>query len=286
MKALSETEIREVNSLIKLLDDEDNSISGIAFQRLVEKGEDVLPYLQHATDAVEASHERRINEAFSSISDSILKNLMREFRKNSIGDVDLERGAFLIALHGYPQEDMHPWIDLLNSFAIELDQRLSGIADHDDIVRTINDFFFVEKKFSGNRTAYYDPDNHYLNRVLALRTGVPLSLAVVYLLVTWRINIPMQGIGLPGHFVLRYAMQSEDVFIDPFNGGRFLTKGECVRYVEDAGYVFKDEFLKPVTNVQILERMLRNLIVAFEKDEKREKIESLRQCIDFLNSNV
>ncbi|MCX6136866.1 MAG: transglutaminase-like domain-containing protein [Ignavibacteriales bacterium] len=286
MKSLNEIEITEVKSLIKLLDDDDDSIYRIALDRLVEKGEDVLPYLRLASATADTAHERKIEAAFSSITDEILKNLLREFRRKSAGDVDLERGSFLIALHGYPQESMGPYVDLLNSFAIDLDQRLTGITDHADIVDQINNFFIGEKKFVGNRDEYYHPDNHYLNRVLTLRRGVPLSLAVVYLLVTWRLNIPMQGIGLPGHFVVRYAVEPDAVFIDPFNGGRLLSRDECVRYVSDAGYEFREEFLMPVSNVQILERMLRNLIVSFEREEKPEKVELLRQCIDILNSNV
>ena len=286
MKGLSDSELSEVKSLVKLLDDEDDSITVIAQKKLIEKGEVVLHHLNQ--DVINASEiqKKKWNLSYNTVISTIIRELFREFKAKWGNELDLEEGAFLIARFGYPQTDMSSYSDLLNYYAAELDERLVQIEDPVEIIARINTYFFENKGFSGNKLDFYNKDNHFLNKVIEKKTGVPISLSVVYMLVTKRLNIPIKGIGMPGHFIIKYSDGKSNIYIDPFESGKITTKDDCVKILSAAGYEFKDEYLEAVTNQQILERMLRNLIISYERIGQEEKLTQLLQYIDILNSNV
>ena len=129
-------------------------------------------------------------------------------------------------------------------------------------VRTINEYLFQTLKFRGNTQTYYDPDNSLLHRVLDRRVGIPISLSVLYILVSRRLNLPVVGVGMPGHFIVK--LQTQPVFIDCFNQGALLTQKDCEKLLQPYGVEFDRRHLDPCFSDQILARMLRNLIAIFE----------------------
>jgi regulator of sirC expression with transglutaminase-like and TPR domain len=134
---------------------------------------------------------------------------------------------------------------------------LSGSAK--EVLGGINDYLFGEVGFSGNETNYYDPENSYLNRVIDRRTGNPINLSLVYLLLGRRLKLPIAGIGLPGHFVCRYQSTLSELYIDAFNHGRILAKADCVQYLLQGNYTVRDDYLAPVTPRRMLLRICGNL---------------------------
>ena len=165
---------------------------------------------------------------------------------------------------------MHIYSDLLNFFAAEFQSRLDPSAPPEEIAAKIGNYFSVEKGFTGNEADYYNTDNHYLNKVIETKQGVPIYLSVIYMLVLRRLNFPVQGIGMPGHFIVRYDFGKKSFFADPFHGGAILSVDDCKDSLKKLGYIFKNEYLEPVSNKQILERMMRNLVLVFEKKGQLE----------------
>jgi regulator of sirC expression with transglutaminase-like and TPR domain len=117
--------------------------------------------------------------------------------------------------------------------------------------------------FRGNREDYYDPRNSFLNDVLERRLGIPITLSVVYMEVARRIGLPLVGVGMPGHFLLKvYDVEGRQILIDPFNNGAMLNAADCeqrMKVVYAGEMHFKPEYLLPVSRRQILTRMLNNL---------------------------
>lgn len=286
MKEHNETNIGDVKSLISLLDDEDDSVYAVVRECLISKGEAALPLLESCLQTNEPLLQQRVREAYEVITSALLKEQFRAFRKKYKGDVDLEDGVLLVAKHGYPQTDMRTYSDLLNFFASELQSRLDFSAAPEDIALKISDYFSKAKGFSGNEMDYYNSDNHYLNKVIETKKGVPITLSVIYLLVLRKLNFPVEGIGMPGHFIIRYNFGTTSLLADPFHDGKVLSLDDCKSYLTSMGYTYKNEYLEPVTNKQILERMLRNLILVFEKQNQSNKVQLLLSCIDILNTNV
>ncbi len=285
MNVLTEKEIVEIKSLVALLDDEDETIYATVRERLLGYHGQALPYIPFLEEQ-NGIAARRFNEIRELILRSTIKEQLRKLKKGNNGDIDLEEGVFLLSRYRYHSLEIPPYTDQLNKYAAELKEKLSSVADETEIFRRIISFFSEEKGFRGNREDYYNDENHYLHRVLETKEGIPITICVVYLLVGKRINLPLSGIGLPGHFVLRFSFGHSHVYFDPYNGGKILSVADCEAIVQNLGYHFTPEYLEPVTNRQIVERILRNIILMLEKRQETEKIESIRQFIDTLNSDL
>jgi regulator of sirC expression with transglutaminase-like and TPR domain len=174
----------------------------------------------------------------------------------------LDRAALELARIEYPGLDIEPFIGILDSYAVELSERLTGLTGGSEYVEAANRFLFEDLGFAGNTGDYYDPRNSCLNDVLTSRTGIPITLAVVYLEIGRRLAQPVYGIGLPGHFIVQYRSEDFAAFVDVFHGGRLLTADECFALArQSSGIPLADDpaMLAPVTEGHILTRMLRNL---------------------------
>ena len=176
-------------------------------------------------------------------------------------DIDVARAAFLIAATEYPDLDIDGQVLLLDSLAAGASRRLGGGQDNLFFLNTLAEYLFDEVGFRGNQEDYYDPDNSYLNQVLSRRLGIPITLALICGEVGKRIGIPLVGIGMPGHFLLRHQDEG-DLFLDPFNRGILLSIDECAQRLNDAAsgrIAWDPAFLTPVGNRDFVARILRNL---------------------------
>jgi regulator of sirC expression with transglutaminase-like and TPR domain len=210
----------------------------------------------------------------------VRRQLVHSFTHTALSpDPDLAVAALQIARVEYPRLDAGPYLDRLDALGREAAARVDaaaivpGIAparvDPDRYARVtaLNDYLFSELRFAGNDAQYDDPRNSFLNDVLDRRTGIPITLALVYLEVARRAGMRVEGINFPGHFLLRCPGRpgqaySEDLIIDAFHGGAILSDEACRalfrRYAgEDA--VFEPHVLTYATKPQILARMLLNL---------------------------
>ena len=172
--------------------------------------------------------------------------------------LNIAYAALLIARDAYPDLDIKNYLTRLDDMAEAVRPRIS--TEHP--ISAMNDFLYGESGFHGNSDDYFDPRNSYLNEVLDRRTGIPITLSLIYLELARRLDLPFVGIGLPGHFIVRYDGDEDPVYLDPFNGGVTMSVGDCRQRVADisnGGLPFKSSFLKPVSPRQILTRMLRNL---------------------------
>ena len=164
----------------------------------------------------------------------------------------LDELAFLIAAHAHPGLDVDAQLARLDALAGEVnDPTLDGLRR----------LLFRDLGFTGNEGDYYDPSNSYLDDVLDRRTGIPISLAVLMLEVGRRVGVPLAGVSMPGHFLVRDKVDPE-VFIDPFAGGLVLNRRGCqLRFhgVHGVDASFDPAFLEPVGKLAIIDRMLANL---------------------------
>lgn len=176
--------------------------------------------------------------------------------------IDLAKAALYIALEEYPNIDPQEYLNALEAMADELREILPVQNYPLRIIQTINRYLYEDLEFAGNDVDYYDPRNSFLNEVIDRRTGIPISLSLVYLEVAKRIDFPMVGIGMPGHFLIRPDFEDAGIFVDAFNKGEILFPEDCqARLAQIYGQPVELQaaFLAPVSRKQLLGRMLGNL---------------------------
>lgn len=173
----------------------------------------------------------------------------------------LAEAALWIAAEEQPGLDPEPWLARLDEMGQRLRPRLEDLRDPLDRVERLAGFLSDEVGLRGNEADYYDPRNSYLNEVIDRRLGIPITLALVYIEVGRRAGVPLEGVGFPGHFLLRHSHHTQLV-IDPFDRGRLLTLDDCKEMLErlsNGTLPFDTRLLRPSTPRQILVRMLNNL---------------------------
>ena len=188
-------------------------------------------------------------------------------------EIDLGRAALLIARAEYPDLD-------LRRYLLRLDELAQGARSREwegsplKRLHRLRRFLFEEQGFRGNAEEYYDPRNSFLNDVLDRRVGLPITLCLVVMEVGRRLALSVDGIGLPGHFVVGFEAGHEFLFLDPFHGGAILTPESCETVVSRAlghSVTLDASHFAPVTKVQLLTRMLHNLKTVYFKREEWAK---------------
>jgi regulator of sirC expression with transglutaminase-like and TPR domain len=214
-----------------------------------------------------------------------------EFQRLLRGDerADLTRIALEIAADAYPGLKAEPFLEAINDLADRVRQRCPAGAGTRQVLGQINWVLFVEEGFQGNVEDYYDPRNSYLNEVLGRKTGIPISLSVLYLALAERVGLPMAGVNLPAHFVVRAGQGSETIFVDPFHGGALLDPAGCQRRVAEVSgrtTPLTEAELAACPTATIVARMLRNLKATYlQKQDFAAAVPVLRRLVALLDDD-
>lgn len=177
-------------------------------------------------------------------------------------EINLAKAALLIAQSKYPDLEIAAYLEAIEVMAVEA----GGLTIDEEyplrIIQCLNEYFYDELGFVGNTNNYYDPCNSFLNQVIDRKTGIPITLSLIYLEVAQRINFPMIGINLPGHFLIRPEFEDTGIFVDPFNRGEILFEQDCkerLAKIYGRPIPMQAEFFQPISKRQFLSRLLTNL---------------------------
>jgi regulator of sirC expression with transglutaminase-like and TPR domain len=273
----------KIASLIRLMDDRDESIRNSVKAQLVQMGEDSIPFLEIAARDEDLRKRSQAQIVLKEIFPIQLGSKFRRLSQKHGADLDLEEGICLLTQFGYPEFEPENSKSVLDNLADELAPRLLSHFKPIETVRELNKFLFQEKGFSGNEKNYFSGDNSFLNKILSNKTGIPISLSVLCILIGKRLNLPIVGVGMPCHFIAKYDVLSGPVYFDPFNKGRILSYRQCVELVEGFGLKFEDHFLTQSGNREILIRMINNLIMVYKQSNKEKQMDQLTQYVEILS---
>ena len=176
--------------------------------------------------------------------------------------LDLIDASLLIAQEEYPELERLRYFELLDDLAETARPLLSEESEPYARVNLLSEYLFDEEKFRGNEDDYYDPRNSFLNEVLDRHLGIPLTLSIVYMEVGDRLGMRIEGVGMPGHFLVKYVDEREEIVVDPYRRGIILSPDdfrELLRSVAGQAIPVKVEELPVVTKKDILNQMLNNL---------------------------
>jgi regulator of sirC expression with transglutaminase-like and TPR domain len=190
------------------------------------------------------------------------------------GAIPLAEAALLMACEEYPQLTIAPYLDQLDAIAAKVKDTMREGDAPMEIARKISAILFGELGFRGNTEDYYDPRNSFFNDVLERRIGIPITLSAVYMEIARRLPFPVSGVGMPGHFLVKYSDRTLEFFLDPYNGGEILSHQDCeekLKQLYGDSLQFTEQLLDAVTHRQILARMLNNLKSIYLKGHTYDK---------------
>jgi regulator of sirC expression with transglutaminase-like and TPR domain len=287
---------KELKALINLLDDPDDEIYQLIKNKFLSLGQEIVPVLENVWET---------GDSFNHIVQTRIENIIHQIQFDSIsfelsdwasnGGKDLLEGAILVAKYQYPDLNVDKLKNkieqIIQDVWLEVNENLTALEK----VKVLNHVLYDVHGFSGNTANFHAPQNSYLNNVLESKKGNPLSLSILYAVVSQRLEIPIYGVNLPQHFILAYTgtettvnldgYQEKEVvlfYVNPFSRGAIFNKKEIDLFLKQLGIEPIPMFYEPCSNVEIIRRLLKNLIFSYEKLGYPNKTEELNELYNSL----
>lgn len=265
-------------ALIRLLHDNDPETVKLVKEQLMAGGEEKISELQElmrVDDKCVSEHARDVLAAISGRSAEEEFSLLCHF----FGDgIDLEQACWALARAMEPGRCLLPFEHKLNTWGRQFLVKISGAVSNRERVLRLSAFLSDELEFRGNAENYYCESNSLLPRVIETRSGIPITLTLLYMMIASRAAMKIEGINLPGHFVARHG----EVYFDPFHRGRILSRMDVESILLRQGLELKDCHLQPATPRQMLLRMLSNLLYVYDlhgECKKHERVLGWMQAL-------
>lgn len=284
----------EIDALIRLLDDNDKEVFVQIENRLIEIGQEAIPFLENAWGhSLDLILQQRIENVIHKIQlDRLTHDLKTWFETDK---ENLLHGALIIARYQYPDLNEAKVLKKIEKIRrdvwIELNDNLTALEQ----VKVINHVFFTIHGFSGNTQNYHAPQNSFINNVLETKKGNPLSLALLYSEISRSVGVPIYGVNLPEHFILVYKDEASILpvnteeknprllfYVNPFSKGSIFGPKEIDNFLKQLKLKPEKSFYEPCTNVEILTRMIQNLIFSYTKLGHDDKVEELQNLLKAL----
>lgn len=278
---------KELISLLKLLDDPDPLIYQSIKENLINKGKNIIPLLEDIwTNNNDILVQQRVEEVIKEIR---FKNVIDNLNQwSSSRTPDLAYGAFIIAEYFYPEinwQKLEKTIDMIKqNIWLELNANLTALEK----IRLLNHIFFETNGFIPDNDT--NPQNFFINNILDKKRGNPTSIAILYIAIAQRLNLPIFGINLPENLIAAYVDKLSALeaygdgidtpvlfYINPFNYGKILLRQYINQYLKRHEIEVKDEYFKPSPNSVILKRYIKDLMETYDNLGFKDKANELNQ---------
>lgn len=281
---------RELNSLIKLLDDPDQEVFNHIEEQFLMLGSEVIETLEAAwEESFDALVQSRIEDLIHKIQFNLVCHELRLWKLTN--GLDLLLGLNIINKYQYPEMDEQKIINRIEEMKRAVWQQMIYEMSPVEKVRLLNTIIFNEFGLSGNTQNYHDPQNSYIGQVLESKKGNPILLSCIYSIVAQRLDIPIYGVNLPKHFILAYThhhspdLGQEDIlfYINAFNRGQIFGRHDVIAFLKQLNLSYEDQFVLPCTHIEVIQRVLRNLQSSYSKSgntAKQEEIEILLKIVE------
>jgi len=281
----------EIKALLQLLDDPNNEVFMQVSQRILTEGEDIIPELEKAWEtSLNEVLQERIENLIQEIQFTSTQKQLFDWKENN--STNLLQGAFLIAKYQYPDLKFDAIQESFNKIKqdawLEISDNLTALEK----VRVLNHIFFEIHGFSGNSTNFFAPQNSYLNHVFESKKGNPITLGIIYIALAQELEIPIYGVSMPRNFILSFLdifnidnpYEDEVLFyINPYNKGTVLGKREIDYFLKQQKMEPKESYYKPCTNIEVIKKLILNLVYSYEKLGYPDKVESMKQLYNIFN---
>lgn len=289
--------------MLYLLDDSDDRVVEEIENRLMEMGSKVIPVLEKAWP--QENNPKRVERILHLIKEINSRVLCEELNKwKESEEQDLLEGVLIIDKLNNPLIDKQLIENKLDKIKLDAWLELKYDLTSFEKVKILNYVFFDMHQFKGDTEQYHNAKNSFISHVLDTRKGNPVSLAVIYSIIAQRLNIPIYGVNLPQHFILGYLKDFEweliqrfndeptlgneeggDIlfYINPFNSGLIFSRENIIQFLDQLKLEPKDSYFRVCSNEEIIKRILRNLITAYEKEKNEAKLQLVKLMMETFN---
>lgn len=285
---------QKVKALINLLDDPTEEVFSSVQMALLQLPVDKVPLLEEAWEqSADELLQSRLANVIHAIQFNDVKNLLARWRDE--GARDLVYGVFLVARYQYPDLSFTIVNEKLNAMRrdiwLEMHDQLTSLEK----VRVVNHVLFDLHGFTRNNSNFFAPTNNYINDVLETKKGNPISLSVIYSVLCQRLGLPVYGVNLPKNFILAFmddaiaggGMSKHNpvlFYINPINKGTVLGRKEIDYFLKQYHIEPNENLFYPCSNIEIVVRLLGNLISAYDAMEQHDKKDEIKQLLQILDA--
>ena len=273
----------ELKALVSLLDDPDKEVIAHVEQKIISLGNDIIPYLETEWENnFNPDVQKRIEDLIHALQYEVLKNKLAIWRES--GAEDLLEGVWLLATYQYPDLEYSKIKKELEQIYYEAWLEFKPEVHPFDQIKILNSVIFSKLKFGANTKNFHAPGNSMINVVLESKKGNPISLCVIYMLVAQKLKLPVYGVNLPNLFICTYKSKEVQFYINAFNRGLIFSRTDIDNYISHLHIKPLEIFYEPCGNVDIIKRMLRNLMISFEKLGEPHKVDEIKQLLEVVSN--
>jgi len=273
---------KELKALISLLDDEDHEVVAHVEQQIRQIGGSMIPLLETEWEgSFNPVLQKRIEELIHNLQYESVLDRMRDWKNG--GGMDLLEGLWIVATYQYPDLSLDKLRQDVEQLFYDVWVDFKDDMHPDERVRAMNNAFFTKLKFAPNNKHFHSPANSMINQVLESRRGNPITLCILYMLIANRLKLPIYGVNLPNLFVLTYKDNNGvQFYINVFNRGLIFSKKDIDQYIDQLNLKQLSTFYQPCTNADIVRRVLRNLVLAFEKNGDVDRVQEVERILEMV----
>ncbi|HCW09245.1 MAG TPA: hypothetical protein DGG95_17955 [Cytophagales bacterium] len=266
---------KELKALVSLLDDDDQQVVTHVEGKILSIGKEVIPFLEHEWESnLNPKVQNRIEELIHTLQYDLLRERLKNWYEGK--EQDLLTGMWIIASYQYPEIELEKLKQDLEQIYYETWLEFRPDLYPFDQVKVINSVLFNKLKFGANTKNFHSPGNSMINVVLESRKGNPITLCVIYMLVAQKLKLPVSGVNLPNLFILTYKDENHQFYINAFNRGLIFSKQDIENYINELHLVPQASFFEACSNLEIIRRALRNLVMSFEKIGEHAKADEVK----------
>lgn len=277
---------KNMKALVSLLSDDDTEILEHVEKQILMLGGTLIPYLESEWEnTFNPIVQKRIEDLIHTLQFSQLKIRLNTWKESE--NRDLLEGLWMVATYQYPDLEIEKLQTELDQLYYDVWVEIKMNDDFDfDKIKAFNNAFFNKLKFTANTKNFHSINNSMINLVLESRKGNPISLCVIYMMIAQKLKMPVFGVNLPNLFILTYKIESTQFYINAFNKGLIFTKEDISNYVSHLNLKDNDMFYEPCNNLDIIRRVLRNMMVSFDKTGNQERLEEVRLLLESLRDET
>lgn len=275
-------EEKEIKALVSLLDDEDKDVINHVEEKIISIGNKIIPFLEKEWESnFSPVVQRRIEELIHTLQFDLLKEKLSAWKQTH--DQDVLEGSWLIATYQYPDLELEYLRKEVEQIYYECWTNFQPDMHPFDQVKALNNALFNKYKFGANTKNFHSPGNSMINVVMETKKGNPISLCIIYMLIAQKLGLPVYGVNLPNLFILTYKTDELQFYINAFNKGLIFSKKDIDNYISQLHVNASEIFFEPCSNLAIIRRILRNLVVSFDKIGEYHKSDEIKQILQVIS---